>query len=62
MKTSMYNIKFKYADELSGWRWSSQQCLLYASSNAEAIMKCKKLYGLGIDCEYQIIEVKEVSK
>lgn len=50
----MLRIIFKYRDALLNWEWRTQIC--YMSSVAE----CIKVYGLGIDCEYQIISVEEV--
>lgn len=55
-----YNIKFKYADSMSKWEWRNQECTLYASCVAEARMKCMDFYGLGKDCDYEILDVKEV--
>lgn len=54
-----YNITFKYADELSNYNWRTQQCSLYADSAYEARKKCIELYGLGVDCEYEIISIEE---
>lgn len=51
----MVKVKFKYKDEMSNWEWREQQCIV---SDVE---ECKKLYGLGIDCEYKILKVKEMS-
>ena len=42
----MVKIKFEYKDEMSKGEWREQEC--------------KRIYGLGIDCEYRIIEVKEI--
>lgn len=52
-----YRISFEYMDEFSRGDWSEQECTLTASSKAEAIQKCKELYGLGVDCEYRILSV-----
>ena len=49
----MLHIKFRYRDELSRGEWRNQEC--YMSSVAE----CKKIYGLGVDCEYEILSVEE---
>ena len=49
----MLEIKFKYADELSHWEWREQSCIM------ESVEECIKFYGLGVDCEYEILEVKE---
>ena len=51
----MMHIKFKYKDSLSEWKWREQECTV------SSVAECKKLYGLGIDCEYQIISVEEVN-
>lgn len=50
----MLHIKFKYRDNWSNGRWNEQECLVHS------VKECKELYGLGIDCEYQIISVEEV--
>lgn len=46
-------IRFAYKDAYSGGNWNEQEC------NVRSIKECKELYGLGIDCEYKILEVKE---
>lgn len=56
----MYKIMFEYADSLSNWEWRKQECQLFALDKQYAVMKCKRIYGLGVDCEYRILEVKEV--
>lgn len=50
----MLKIKFKYADAWSNWEWRNQVCIV---SNIE---ECKKIYGLGKDCDYKIISVEEI--
>ena len=50
----MVHIKFKYADELSNWEWREQECTV------ESVQKCIEIYGLGDDCEYEIISVEKV--
>ena len=50
----MLRIKFKYADAMSNWQWREQECIV------SSVAECKRIYGLGIDCEYQIISVEEV--
>ena len=50
----MVEVTFRYKDELSKWEWRTQHCVV------ESIEECIKFYGLGIDCEYEILEVKEV--
>ncbi len=56
----MYEVKFKYCDGLSDWEWREQSGIFSAKDETEAIQKCRKIYGLGIDCHYQIISVKKV--
>ena len=51
---SMVKVKFKYRDAYTDGKWNEQECVV---SSVEA---CIKLYGLGIDCEYQIISVEEL--
>ena len=53
---SMLHIVFEYRDEMSRGEWRKQEC--YVSS----VEQCKKIYGLGIDCEYRIIQVEEVKR
>lgn len=50
----MLHIVFEYKDIYTGDRWSQQECMV------SSIAECKKIYGLGIDCEYRIISVKEL--
>lgn len=50
----MLNITFRYADAMSGWEWRTQHCTV------ESVEECIRIYGLGDDCDYEIIEVKEV--
>ena len=50
----MKHIKFRYKDELSHNEWREQECTV------RSVEECKKIYGLGIDCEYEIISVDEV--
>ena len=47
----MYNIKFKYRDKLSNWEWQEQSC---------TVDECKRIYGLGIDCDYKILSVEKI--
>ena len=48
----MFKITFEYADQLSNWQWRRQTCVV------SSIEECKRIYGLGIDCEYRIITVE----
>ncbi len=50
----MLKITFKYADALSNWQWRQQTCIV------STVEECKRIYGLGIDCEYEIISIEEV--
>ncbi len=49
----MYEIKFKYRDQLSNWKWREQSCVL------RSVEECKRIYGLGVDCDYEILSVKK---
>lgn len=55
-----YEVKFKYADSYSNWNWCNQQCTVEAKNESEAKAKCIKLYGLGKDCDYEIISVIQI--
>ena len=50
----MLRIKFRYADACSSWEWRNQECTV------SSIAECKKIYGLGKDCDYEIISVEEI--
>ena len=50
----MVHIKFEYRDALSNWEWRKQECTV------SSVTECKRIYGLGIDCEYRIVSVEEV--
>ena len=50
----MLKIKFRYRDTWSNWQWREQTCVV------RSVAECKRIYGLGIDCEYEIISVEEV--
>ena len=50
----MVEVVFEYRDEMSAWEWRKQKCLV------SSVEECKKIYGLGVDCEYRIISVTEV--
>lgn len=51
----MVEITFRYKDELSNWEWRTQHCVV------SSVEECIRIYGLGVDCEYEILEVKEVN-
>ena len=50
----MVKIKFRYRDALSNWEWREQSCLM------SSLGECIRFYGLGTDCDYEIISVEEV--
>lgn len=50
----MLIIKFKYRDEMSKGEWREQECAV------SSLSECKRIYGLGIDCEYEIISITEI--
>ena len=50
----MVKVKFKYRDELSQGNWNEQSCVV------SSVNECVKIYGLGVDCDYEIISVEEV--
>ena len=50
----MLKIKFEDCDEMSNGEWREQECIV------SSIAECKRIYGLGIDCDYRIISVEEI--
>lgn len=50
----MLKIKFMYRDEISHWEWREQEGIY------ESIRECIEINGLGIDCDYRIIDVKKI--
>ena len=52
----MFEIKFRYKDNYTHGEWAEQTC--YVSS----VEECKRIYGLGIDCEYEIISVRKIDE
>lgn len=56
----MFRVDFRYRDEYSLDKWNEQGCAVCADNEQDAVNKAKQLYGLGIDCEYEIISVVEV--
>ena len=50
----MVEVEFEYRDEMSHGKWRKQKCVV------SSVQECIKIYGLGVDCEYRIISVKEV--
>ena len=52
----MLRIRFKYRDKYSNWEWREQHCTV------SSINECIRIYGLGKDCDYEIISVDPVEK
>ena len=50
----MVSVKFRYRDAWSNWQWREQSCTV------SSVAECIKIYGLGVDCDYEIISVEEV--
>ena len=50
----MVKIKFQYRDSYSYPNWNTQECIV------NSIEECKEIYGLGRDCEYEILKVEDV--
>ena len=50
----MVKVVFEYADEMSNWEWRRQECLV------RSLEECIRLYGLGVDCQYRILEVIDI--
>ena len=48
----MLKIKFRYKDKYSNWEWREQMCIV------PSVEECIKIYGLGVDCEYEILSVE----
>lgn len=52
----MVNIEFEYRDKYCYPKWNKQSCTV------SSVEECKRIYGLGVDCEYRILSVEEVTK
>lgn len=50
----MLKIEFEYADAMGDWIWRKQSCIV------SSVEECKRIYGLDVDCEYNILSVKEI--
>lgn len=50
----MLRITFKFRDQWSNGQWLERQCVV------SSVAKCIEIYGLGIDCDYEIVSVEEV--
>ena len=44
----------EYRDEMSRGEWREQECIV------SSVEECKRIYGLGIDCDYRIISVEKL--
>lgn len=49
-----FKITFEYCDEMSKGKWRKQTCVM------SSVAECKKVYGLGVDCDYRIIEIEQI--
>ena len=52
----MFEIEFEYKDKYTNGKWNKQSCIM------SSVEQCIEVYGLGVDCEYHIISVKEVEE
>lgn len=52
----MLKITFEYKDKYTHDKWNKQSCVV------SSLKECIETYGLGKDCEYHILSVKEVGK
>ena len=50
----MLRIVFEYRDGYCSPKWNKQECVV------RSIEECKRIYGLGVDCEYRIISVTKI--
>jgi len=50
----MLLIVFEYKDRYTHGEWNRQTC------RVESVDKCKKIYGLGVDCDYRIVSVTPI--
>ena len=51
---NMIRVKFEYKDAMSNWEWKRQECVV------SSLEECKRIYGLGIDCDYRILSVEKL--
>ena len=52
----MLKITFKYKDKYTSGNWNTQNCIV------SSVDECKKIYGLGVDCKYKILDVEPVDQ
>lgn len=48
----MLEITFIYRDRYTNGKWNTQSCIV------SSVKECIRIYGLGVDCEYKIIDIK----
>lgn len=49
----MVHVVFEYQDAYTNGEWRRQEC------HVSSVEECKRIYGLGVDCKYRIISVRE---
>lgn len=52
----MVEVVFEYCDRYSNGRWNKQSCIV------SSVNECIRIYGLGVDCDYHILSVKEITE
>ena len=52
----MVKIRFKYKDQYTKGKWNEQQCIM------SSVEECIRVYGLGVDCDYEIISVENIAE
>ena len=52
----MKEITFRYRDKYSNWQWRTQHCIV------SSVKECIIIYGLGVDCDYEILEIKDANR
>ena len=52
----MVKIVFEYKDRYTNGKWNEQSCTV------SSVEEAKRIYGLGVDCEYRIISVEKVEE
>lgn len=50
----MFYIEFEFKDEYTNGKWVRQSC------RVSSVEECKRIYGLGVDCEYRFISIERV--
>ena len=52
----MLEIEFEYRDKYCYPKWNTQSCVV------SSVEECKRIYGLGVDCEYRILSIKKIDE